>query len=160
LPLWLACIAIALAARPVMAEPLRQSVRSIDQATQVLRAYLDSLNAGRYSAAVALYRGDYRTLLYWNEDMRGDDLAGLLQRGCEGNGLQCLRMRRVVGHERLTNGDIRLRVELARPDGQLFVRGPCCGSTEAEDPPDSIFSYTVGWDRGALKVLELPPYVP
>jgi hypothetical protein len=52
-------------------------------------------------------------------------------------------------------------VEFNNPDGSLFVRGPCCGATETEMPPESQFEYTVTKNaEGKFVVLNTPPYVP
>ena len=52
-------------------------------------------------------------------------------------------------------------VEFNNPDGNLFVRGPCCGTTETEQPPVSKFEFAVQkMMDGQFKVMTPPVYVP
>jgi hypothetical protein len=60
------------------------------------------------------------------------------------------------------HGSVELRfvVEFENEDGTLFVRGPCCGETEAEMPSQSRFPYAVQRIDGEFQVMNLPVYVP
>jgi hypothetical protein len=51
-------------------------------------------------------------------------------------------------------------VQFEKPDGTLFVRGPCCGATEQEMPSQSDFVFTVVRQGEGFAVQELPVYVP
>jgi len=129
-------------------------------AEYALIAFFDTLSVGDYAAAVNLYGGEYDVLRSWNPLVPENDLETLLQHGCKGNGLQCLRVRRILDRQSLPGGSIRFHVEFSRPDGRLFVRGPCCGATAAQVPPDSVFSYDVRPFGDQYRVTGLPPYVP
>jgi len=45
-------------------------------------------------------------------------------------------------------------------DGSPFELGPCCGADPATSPPQTEFVFTVEWQDGLFKVLELPVYLP
>jgi hypothetical protein len=52
-------------------------------------------------------------------------------------------------------------VEFAMPNGEPFVRGPCCGASETEMPPESEFLFAVVQSEdGEYRVQDLPVYVP
>ena len=129
-------------------------------AEHALVAFFDSLSAGNYAAAVNLYGGEYNGLRDWNPLVPENDYVTLLQHGCTINGLQCLRVRQILDRQSLPGGSIRFHIEFSRPDGRLFVRGPCCGATAAEDPPDSVFCYDVRRFGNQYRVTNLPPHVP
>ena len=104
--------------------------------------------------------GDYAILQGWNPDVSPDDHVALFRRGCTRNGLQCLKVRRIVNYETTSPDTMRFSVELTAPDGGLFVRGPCCAATSGGDPPDSVFVYEVRLTEEGYKVTGMPPYVP
>lgn len=132
---------------------------SSNTAAQTLVAFFDLLNKSRYAEADALYGGDYETLMYWNPDLNPSDHAVLWEHGCRINGLQCLTVRSAALKDHHNDTYIFL-VEFNRPDGSLFVRGPCCGATETEMPSQSVFPFTVGLVNGNYKVITMPVYVP
>jgi len=76
------------------------------------------------------------------------------------NGLMCLGIKTIVGEEEVLATEFRFIVEFMNDDGTLFVRGPCCGATEKEMPPQSQFAYTVKKVEGRFLVQELPVLVP
>jgi len=46
-------------------------------------------------------------------------------------------------------------------DGEIFVRGPCCGASGEDMPPESIFEFrAIKDDSGEYQVLDLPVYLP
>jgi len=129
-------------------------------AQEALISYFSLLSDGQYSEATEHYGGDYATLTGWNPDLDPSDHAGLWERGCTMNGLQCLGVREIVATERTADGSYRFTVQFESPDGSLFVRGPCCGATEEEMPSESEFVFTVVRQGEGFVVLELPVYVP
>jgi len=130
------------------------------KARDALIAFFDLLHEGRYAEAVRYYGGSYEVLRDWNPTVPEDDYATLFRMGCMVNGLQCLRIRRIVREERVSSRGFKFVVEFMNEDGSLFVRGPCCGATEAEMPPQSQFTFTVVKVGDRFLVQELPVYVP
>lgn len=122
-----------------------------ESARQALVAFFDHLNKGEYAAADAWYSGEYETLTYWNPDLDPADHAVLWQQGCRMNGLRCLTIRSAALKDYHDNTYI-FSVEFNNPDGSLFVRGPCCGATEAEMPSQSVFPFTVTLDFYIYKI--------
>lgn len=85
---------------------------------RVLTDYFAHLHAGRYEEAAALFAGRYDVMREWNQ-ARDASPAEVLQMACE-NQLKCLKVRRVVGSERLSETEVRVTFELQTEDGQLF----------------------------------------
>lgn len=132
--------------------------RALDYARDALRAYFGALSAGRYADAAKLYGGEYEVLAGWNPDVAPTDEATLFERGCEQNGLQCLRLKRIVSERALSPSEFAFTVEFLNADGALFTRGPCCGATTGKTT--SQFAFTVKKAGGAYLVQDLPVYVP
>ena len=61
--------------------------------------------------------------------------------------------------EQVSPTEFKFTVEFINDDGTLFVQGPCCG-TEAEEPPQSQFTFTVKKADNRFLVEDLPVYVP
>jgi hypothetical protein len=132
--------------------------RGIDRARHSLRAYFGALSSGRYADAVALYGGSYETLIGWNPDVAPRYRATLFARGCEQNGLQCLRLKQVIGETTISAGEFNFVVEFLNDDGTTFELGPCCGETDG--PVITRFPFNVKKVGGAYLVQDLPVYVP
>jgi hypothetical protein len=131
-------------------------------ALQSLLDFFEHLNAGRYEEASQLYGGPYEVLIDNNPTLDPQDHAALLRNACTINGLQCLRVRSARLQEDAVSGaEFRFLVEFSMPDGERFVRGPCCGASETDMPPESEFSFAVvRSEDGAYRVQDLPVYVP
>jgi hypothetical protein len=131
-------------------------------ALQSLVDFFGHLSAGRYQKASQLYGGPYEQLIHHNPGLDPQDHAALLRNACTVNGFQCLRVRTVRLHQQAASGaEFHFRVEFSTPDGGLFVRGPCCGASETDMPPQSEFLYTVTMSKdGDYRVQDLPVYVP
>jgi hypothetical protein len=143
------------------ATPSSQALTLGANAEQALKAFYELLNEGEYDRAVDLYGGSYEVLQGWNPDRDPEDFTGLLQAGCEHNGLMCLAVLNIVSVQTSDDNEFFFEIEFANPDGSLFVRGPCCGATEEEMPPQSTFTaQVVCRDGGSCLVMDLPPYVP
>jgi hypothetical protein len=133
----------------------------VANAEETLKAFHSLLNEGDYEGANALYGGSYEMLQGWNPDTDPEDFAGLFQMACEFNGLMCLKVLDIISIQTSDEHDFFFEVEFANPDGSTFVRGPCCGATEEEMPPESSFMAEVlCQDDGVCLVMTLPPYVP
>jgi len=130
------------------------------EAYEVLVDFLTLLHESNYPEAVPLYGGDYEALQVFNPEIDPADHIALWSWACDCRLLQCLEVRSVEFD--YSSGDSYVfQVEFSKPDGSLFVRGPCCGADETEMPPVSQFQFTV--DRtadGSFIVMDTPPYVP
>jgi len=129
-------------------------------AEAVLAEFLGALSGCDYELAAEFYGGSYGVLRNWNPDLDPKAVARLWERGCTRNGLQCLKLRRVVATSVEADGIYQFEVELSTAGGELFVRGPCCGDDPATSPPDSVFTFTVEDVGGKFMVTRMPPYVP
>jgi len=134
--------------------------RPLDLARETLVRFFSLLNEGRYAEAVGFYGGGYEILRGWNPTIAPNDYAKLLECGCTVNGLQCLKVKEIVTEEEVSPVEFRFTVRFMNDDGSLFTRGPCCGATEEEMPPQSEFIYTVRKVGDRFLVMELPIYVP
>lgn len=128
--------------------------KGIDYARDALRAYFGALYAGRYADAVALYGGSYGILAGWNPDVAASDKAQLFESGCTQNGLQCLRLKKIVEERAVSSTKFRFVVQFLNDDGALFK---CCGLTSAKQL--SQFTFTVAKVGGKYLVQDLPVYV-
>ncbi len=130
-------------------------------ARQTLATFFRHLSSGDYELAAPLFAGSYDWLIDNNPGVSPDDHATLLENGCRYNGLQCLESSAILPDTTSSDMGYSFLVAFRAPDGSLFVQGPCCGTTETEQPPVSQFQYHVKrFDDGSFGVLELPPYVP
>lgn len=145
-------------ASPVGAES--DSVSDLEMARQALTTFFSLLRDGHYDEASNLYGGSYAVLRDWNPPVDRWDYAGLLESGCTVNGLHCYRIRRIVDQEELSPTTFRFKVEFMEDDGGLFIRGPCCGASLEQEPPESRFTYTVKKVGYRFLVQGLPVYVP
>lgn len=130
------------------------------RAREALITYFSLLHAGRYSEAIHYYGGAYDVLRDWNPTVAEDDYAVLFQQGCTANGLKCLRIRTIVHEEQVSPTEFKFTVEFMNDDGTLFIRGPCCGAMETQNPPQSQFTFTVKKADNRFLIEELPVYVP
>jgi len=145
---------------PPTATPVPSTPNDLESAREALIAFFSLLHAGRYSEATDYYGGTYDILRDWNPDVDEDDHATLFKRGCTGNGLQCLRIRIIVCEEQVSPTEFRFMVEFMNEDGTVFVRGPCCGASEEDMPPQTQFTFTAKKVDNRFLVQDLPVYVP
>jgi hypothetical protein len=131
-------------------------------AHQALTEFFGHLSAGRYEEASQRYGGSYQVLIDQNPTLDPQDHAALLRNACTANGFQCLRVRRARLEEQVPPGaGYRFTVEFSTPEGELFVRGPCCGASETQMPSQSEFPFAVVLNEdGEYRVQDLPVYVP
>lgn len=125
------------------------TVQRLDRARDAMRAYFGALYAGRYADGAKLYGGSYEILSGWNPDVAASDHTTLLQNGCEQNGLQCLRLKRIVSEKAVSANEFQFTVEFLNDAGKLFVK---LGKT-------SRFTFTVKYADGKYLVQELPVYL-
>jgi hypothetical protein len=130
-------------------------------ALDTLLEFLTDLHAGRYSEAAGLYAGSYETLIYMNPSVDPQNREALLRNACTINGVQCLQVRTAVLDSQTSANEYQFKVEFQTKDGSLFVLGPCCGASETEQPPLSVFHLRVIKNsEGRFQVMDMPPYTP
>jgi hypothetical protein len=129
-------------------------------ARDALLSFFALLHEQRYAEAAVLYGGDYDVLRGWNPELPPDDTVALWAAGCGRNGLECMRVAEVVDQERPAPGEYRLTLRFIARDGSPFVRGPCCGETEATMPSVRDFPFRVHRQGDRYRVQDLPIYVP
>lgn len=133
---------------------------SAGEARDTLVDFLTLLYTKNYAEAAPLYGGEYESLQVFNTEIDPEDRVALWAWACDNRLLQCLEVRSVAFQE-LRGDTYVLQVEFSNPDGSLFVRGPCCGASETEMPPQSRFEFAVTRNaEGNFRVLNTPPYVP
>lgn len=142
--------------------PLTPNVENEDLnfARSQLIQFYDFLAQQKYDQAATLFGGDLDILRGYNPDLAADDFNMLFKRACVQNGFQCLSVKQIINEEIIATNQFVFTVEYQQADGNLFVRGACCGASEEEMPPVSQFSVQVERVDGEYKVLSLPPYVP
>ena len=109
-------------------------------AREALIRYFDLLHDGSFQEAAALYGGPYDALVSWNPELNPSDHAALVRSGCTRNGLQCQEVLEATLAEGSSETRFIFEVKFKNDDGSLFVRGPCCGATATEQPPQDVFS--------------------
>ena len=131
------------------------------QAKIDLITYFEKLNQGKFEDAVTFYGGSFEVLQGYNPDINPLDRTTLMQFGCEFNGLTCLQVYDAEFKNKLSENEFLFDVRFRNSEGEIFVLGPCCGATEEEMPPVSVFEIRVICESNtSCKVLDLPPYVP
>jgi len=139
------------------------AIKSSDdqRALQVLVAFLENLNAGKYDEAALVYGGTYETMKSWNPDIDPGDHSVLLRNACTINGVQCLQIKSLSLEKKVSDTEFVFKVEFLNGDGTLFVLGPCCGGNATDSPPQSVFHLTVmKVDDNKFAVMDMPPYAP
>jgi hypothetical protein len=132
----------------------------IGTARQALFAFFEALSSREYATAAEFYRGSYEILVDHNPGIDPDDLATLWQSACTINGAVCLPVLSAVLEGAPNPGEYRFSVAFD-DGGEPFVLGPCCGADLADEPPRSIFEYTVTVNsQGVYQVTGLPVYQP
>jgi hypothetical protein len=131
------------------------------RARDTMLAFLQSLHQGSYEQASQLYRGTYDFMIDHNPGLDPDDRAALLENACTINGAQCLQVKSAELDRKPSATEFVFKVEFSNPDGSLFVRGPCCGGSATDFPPQSVFYFTVvKVDEDKFTVMDMPPYAP
>lgn len=131
------------------------------RAQHVLVDFLQSLHDGNYDKAAELYGGTYEGMIDSNPGLDPNDHVALLRNVCTINGVKCLPVKSAILDEKVSNTEFTFKVEFLNTDGTLFVRGPCCGGSEADFTPESMFFFrVVKLDKDKFNVMDLPPYVP
>ena len=153
-------ITVACTVLPSTATP-SGSPEDKQNARDALQRFFDLLNEEQYSEAVLLYGGSYDTMRDHNPSLLPTDLAALMRNACQINGAMCLRPRSITPAQADSSAEFLFQVEFQNKDGSLFIRGPCCGASPADQPPQSVFSYSViRGPQGQFAVMDMPPYVP
>jgi hypothetical protein len=143
------------------ADKTKTQSEGLKKARNTLITFFELLNEREYEKAAVLYGGDYQGLRDNNPIIDPQDHPALLKNGCEINGLQCLRAKRIVSEQAISSAEYHFTVEFVNQDDSLFVRDQCCGGNATDFPAESQFAYTVITNcEGNFLVLELPIFVP
>lgn len=141
--------------------PVNSTETEEDGALTTLTAFLTALNSRDYESAENLYGGSYETLEGYNPDVDPNNHILLLERACESNGLNCLKLKSATLKQTSIEQAFVFSVELQTNNGDLFEIGPCCGADEEDFIPVSVFNFSVIQnDQDQFQVLDLPPYTP
>jgi hypothetical protein len=133
---------------------------SIEEAELMIHRFFELLSDELYSEAALLYGGSNSFFQACSPDVDLSDHEEHWRAGCGRCGLQCMKVRELEYAERMSDGRLRFLAKFSKENGEILVTGPCCGATEEEEPPDSIFSVFVKKYDSEYRVVSLPPYVP
>jgi hypothetical protein len=156
----LTLLLMSCAAQPSESPPAE--TLSDDQfALHTLVGFLESLYNGNYDDAVQIYGGTYETMIDHNPSINPNNHSALLRNACTINGVQCLQVKSAGLDKKVSDTEFVFKVEFLNTDGTLFVLGPCCGGSETDFPPQSVFYFTVKKvDKEKFIVMDMPPYMP
>jgi len=142
-------------------EVIVNAVANDGSAHNAVYLFFDNLHTGHYEDAVKLYSGSYQLMIDQNPAIDPADHVELMKSACTVNGFQCLQLK-VAGIEyKPSPNEYLFTVQFQNDDGSLFVLGPCCGASETEQPPVSLFEVRVMQvAEGEFRVLDMPPYMP
>lgn len=156
---------VAIGTDPSLAhgQPAGEGLSDWMAAEQALRAFFESLNGGRYKAAVDLYGGSYSTMRDHNPTIDEVDLASLFQAACEINGARCLATAgiRPVQQDDLPEGEFLFAVQFLDENGSIFSLDSCCGEDSGEEEGVDEFNFRVRKESEyQYVVLDPPIYSP
>lgn len=161
LPLMMAAFLVAACAALPATTTLAPSPDDEAGAQRALSDFFRLLNEGRYNEAALLYGGSYESMRDHNPSLPPTDFAALMRNACEHNGVHCSLSKSITLIQITGQQEFLFDVEFRTPDGSLFVRGPCCGASPTDQPPQSVFPYRVIRSPvGRFLVTQMPPYVP
>jgi hypothetical protein len=142
-------------------EVINTAISNDGSAHSALLQFFDQLHIGRYEEAVNLYEGSYQVMVDQNPAIDPADHVELMKSACTINGFQCLQIK-IAGIEyKPSPNEYLFTVQFQNDDGSLFEMGPCCGASETEQSPVSLFEIRViQVAEGQFHVLDMPPYMP
>lgn len=130
-------------------------------AVQTVEDFFQALYLGEYDAAADLYGGSYAVLENYNPDLDPGVRPLLWERACQVNGFVCLPAKEIIEVKTISRGKYEVSISFQTPDGELFVRSDCCGSTEAKNQLETVFTFQVEENqKGQPQVMDLPVYQP
>jgi len=132
----------------------------IDEAKTVVCRFYGLLSEGSYTAASKLFAGDYRFHISCSSDVDPSNHEALWRAACGRCGLQCLEIREIEYKSSLLDAGMRFEVKYSTQDGELFIMWPCCGESEEESPPDSLFHVDVRKYESGYLVETIPVFIP
>jgi hypothetical protein len=139
---------------------LEEPPKEIASAITALENFFTALSEGRYEDAVGYYGGSYEVLIDMNPNIDQENRSTLLEAACTHNGFVCLPALRTTLLSQSGAEAFEFLV-IFNQNGAPFERGPCCGASLEEMPPQMEFSYLVQRDQeGVWRVMDLPVYVP
>lgn len=146
------------------------SDNDINKAEDTLINFFNYLHDGKYDKAVSLFEP-------WEEGigMHKSSWEGILsfspqnKRNGEGKAIGLRKIYqsvgvpikvKILGVEKVADGNYKLRVNFIKDDGEIYIYGPCCGATEKKMPSQSEFDYFVQRVNGVYKVRTPPLFRP
>ena len=142
-------------------EVIVNAVANDGSAQNAIYLFFDNLHTGHYEDAVKLYGGSYQVMIDQNPAIDPADHAELMKSACTVNGFQCLQLKAAGIEYKPAPNEYLFTVQFQNDDGSLFVLGPCCGASETEQPPVSLFEVRVMQvAEGEFRVQDMPPYMP
>ncbi|RJR31636.1 hypothetical protein C4569_01600 [Candidatus Parcubacteria bacterium] len=134
----------------------------ITQAQEALITFFKYLSRQDFESALTLFEPDEENSWEWiaNFTIEEDrnNKAEVLKNYCEAVGT-CLEVK-IIEAKKEVDDVYNLVVQFQKPDGGVFVLGPCCGATEEEMPPQNKFNFTVKKINSVFKVTTAPVYRP
>ena len=130
----------------------------MEMSRATLITFFDRLSEKRYTEATKYSGFGYDILEEWNPNVEKTDHALLMKYGCEINGLQCLKIRKVLTQQQVSPAEFEFTVQFTNDDGSLFERGPCCGA-DNEEPIQTDFTYIVKKIGDNFLVLTSPVHI-
>lgn len=131
-------------------------------AKNTLLAFFDFLKNEKFDKAVELYEPTELDSWEWLENFspaeEKNNKALVLKNYCRATGT-CLTAN-ILDVKQNNENEFIVSVKFLQNDGEIFVLGPCCGSTEEEMPPLSEFDFRVHKKGDLFKVSTPPVYVP
>ncbi len=132
-----------------------------ETALPVLQAYFDALRSANYTEAANMFGGDLELLAGYNPDIASSDTVALFERACTVNGFICnLEIGQILDAEQISVREVQFILTFQNPDGSPFELGSCCGEDAPNTGAQQEFPFTVAWQDGRFRVMELPVYVP
>lgn len=130
-------------------------------AAETIQSFFQVLYEEDYQRASDLYGGSYAVLENYNPDLDPGNRPQLWKRACQVNGFVCLPVKKVIEVKTISRGKYEVSVSFQTPDGELFVRSDCCGSTEAKNQLETVFTFQIEENQeGQAQVMDLPVYQP
>jgi len=137
-------------------------INDVNVAQNTLLAFFDFLKDEKFDKAVELFEPVGLDSWEWLENFSPDEerknRALVLKNYCRATGT-CLQAR-VLSVEKNNENEFIASVEFIHNNGEIFILGPCCGSTEEEMPPMQKFDFRIHKKDNLFKVSTPPIYVP
>lgn len=125
---------------------------------EALVSYFDLLNKKQYSDAIKYHGSGYDYLKDWNPGLKSGDYESLIKNGCEVNGLQCLKIKKILSQQKISETDFKFIVQFENNDGTIFVEE--INENENRSSTKTDFEYIVRKINNRFLVITQPVYLP